>query len=88
MCHAVFMMRRALEDCEDVRKLSKMYAVAREEIVGKPRPDDVRKKISATLIGHAVSEESKEKNRQKHIGRKYPNRKRLSDEDRKKMSER
>jgi len=80
--------------CDDVEAMSKLYEEVRIEFSklvsdntkGKVRSVETRTKIAKTLQGHSVSSESKQKNREKHLGRKYPNRKRVSDETRKEMS--
>ena len=62
---------------EDYGKLKRAYAkqVSADRkgksswLKGKALPKSVCSKISSTLNGHSVSDESKEKNRQKHIGK-------------------
>jgi group I intron endonuclease len=49
-----------------------------------PRPDEVRKKISAGLLGHVVTEETRRKQSESHRGSRRPH----SEEAKRKMSER
>lgn len=94
MCYAFHRMKQQLMKCDDVEAMSKLYEEVRIEFSklvsdntkGKVRSVETRTKIAKTLQGHSVSSESKQKNREKHLGRKYPNRKRVSDETRKEMS--
>lgn len=80
--------RKRLSEAKSGKHWSEAHRIARkpfdDAMRGVPRDEAVKKKISDTLKGHAVSEETREKLRQANLGREYAP---MSEQARKNISE-
>lgn len=94
MCFAFIRMKQQLMKCDDIESMAKLYEEVKIEFSknmsevrkGKQHSENTKMRIAKTLQGHIVSEQSRNKNRQSHLGKKYPNRKHVSDEVRQQLA--